>query len=88
MISSQIFYTQKATTTYKGPPMLSNVLEILEDGEWHNYQDIANQAKISEEKVLRVVDFLNEFSLANVDNKERRVKLSPAFLELPTQSSC
>jgi len=64
--------------------MLSSVLEILEDGEWHNYREIANQAGISEETVLRVANFLNEFNLANIDNRERKVKLSPAFLELPT----
>ncbi len=64
--------------------MLSNILGILEDGEWHNYKEIADHAGISEETVLRVVNFLNEFNFANIDDMGRRVKLSSAFLDLPT----
>ncbi|MDH5687274.1 MAG: hypothetical protein OEZ48_05375 [Candidatus Bathyarchaeota archaeon] len=64
--------------------MVSGILEILEDGEWHRYAEIATETGISEEEVLRVVDFLTDFNLAHKDYKERRVKLSPSFLELPT----
>jgi DNA-binding IclR family transcriptional regulator len=64
--------------------MVSSILEILEDGEWHRYAEIATETSISEEEVLRVVDFLTDFNLAHKDHRERRVKLSPSFLELPT----
>ena len=64
--------------------MVSSILEILEDGEWHRYAEIATKTGISEEEVLRVVDFLTDFSLAHNDHRGRRVKLSPGFLELPT----
>ena len=64
--------------------MLSNILRTLEDGRWHLYREIANETGLSEEAILSVFRFLNEFDFVNIDDERRRVKLDSSFLGLPT----
>lgn len=63
---------------------MKHVLVILEDGRWHAFGEIADQAGISEETVSRIAKFLSEYDLADIDDDGKKVKLDPAFLELPT----
>jgi len=63
--------------------VLDDILRILEDGKWHRCTDISDETRVSEDKVLYVARFLNEFGFADFEHEEKRVKLDTDFLKLP-----
>ena len=62
--------------------MLNRILSILEDGDWHEIEEITRKIRISHEEVKEITGFLNKYGFAQVKG-ERRIKLNPEFLRLP-----
>ena len=63
--------------------MFEEILRILEDGRWHEFEEITNETLMNEVKVQGVVKFLNKYGFAQVDSDDKKVRLNPDFLKLP-----
>jgi len=63
--------------------VIEEVVRLLEDGQWHTSIEILRCLNLSEHELERTVNFLKRFSIISLDEKERRMRLDPSFLELP-----
>lgn len=64
------------------PRVMSGMLDLLRDGEWHELAELAEELGIPIEYVREVAEFLVKHEHANFDEEKRRIKLKPDFLEL------
>lgn len=60
---------------------INRVLELLEAGEWVNFNNVAEKAELSESETETVLNFLNRFSFIDLDEKQKRVKATPSMLK-------
>lgn len=60
---------------------INRVLELLEAGEWVNFNNVAEKAGLSESETEMVLNFLNRFSFIDLDEKQKRVKATPSMLK-------
>lgn len=58
---------------------IDDLLELLEDGKWHNTREIMDYSKFHELKVEMVMNFLSEFGFVELDGKGQKVKLAPSL---------
>ena len=63
--------------------MIEEVVSFLEDGSWHALTEMKENLGLSEAKLLKVIRFLERFGFLDVDEEEKKVKLTPSFLQLP-----
>jgi predicted transcriptional regulator len=64
---------------------IDRILEFLRDFQWHSIEEIKKEICISDEKLIKVLYFLQEQSLINKENE--MVRITPkgsTFLELPS----
>ena len=66
-----------------GGPVIEEVIRLLEDGTWHSFSEIKTKSNLPDDRFWKVVQFLKEFDLADIDDKRERVRISSSFLELP-----
>jgi hypothetical protein len=62
--------------------MIKEVIRLLEDGMWHSFSEIKEKSNLTENHFGKVVQFLKEFDLADIDDEQKKAKISPFFLEL------
>jgi hypothetical protein len=67
--------------------MIEEVVRLLEDGAWHSFFEIKTKTNLTEDWFRDVAKFLKDFNLADIDDKQERVKIAPSFLELPRKRS-
>ncbi len=60
---------------------IRQLLDAVEDGEWHSMADIAAELKLRDSDVDKIVAFLEEFGLAEFDG-DGRVKIDSDFRKL------
>ena len=58
---------------------IDDLLELLEDGKWHDTRGIMDYSKFHELKVEMVINFLSEFDFVELDKKGQKVKLTPSL---------
>jgi hypothetical protein len=63
--------------------MIQEVVRLLEDGMWHSFSEIKDKSNLPDDKFGEIIQFLKEFYFVDIDNKQKRVKICPSFLELP-----
>ncbi len=56
------------------------VLASLEDGEWHDLDDISERVQLASFQVKEFLLFLSEFNFVELDVERWRVRTSPAIL--------
>jgi len=61
--------------------LISKVLELLEDGEWHSIEEIQQKTRLSRRELKEVIDFLVKYDFVVVDKYGERIKLSEVFLK-------
>jgi predicted transcriptional regulator len=57
------------------------ILELLEDGRWHTFDEIQQKMHVEADQIHRVIEFLKEYDFITIDNPERRVKLDKVARE-------
>ena len=57
------------------PKGIAEVLEILNDGQWHSIDEIRLKAKLDESQSKKITEFLSEYAFITVDTDKNRVKL-------------
>jgi DNA-binding IclR family transcriptional regulator len=51
------------------------ILELLNDGQWHMLEDVQQKARLNESMTRQVIAFLKEYELIATDKTDSRVKL-------------
>ena len=60
---------------------IDDILKLLEDGKWHDMQEIIADSKFQDLKVKVFMGFLSEYNFVELDKKRQRVKLTPSLFE-------
>jgi len=67
---------------------IDTILERLQDSQWHSLDEIGGYVSLSDDKVKRIIAFLEENEFINFDNDKTRAKIRTTglrFLELPVE---
>jgi len=67
-------------------PTIDQVLELLEDGDWHELKEIGRKSGLQQSKLEAVVDFLEEYEFIHVDKEQQRAKLTHPVLKFLKKS--
>jgi DNA-binding IclR family transcriptional regulator len=68
-------------------PTIDQVLELLEDGDWHELNEITKKSGLQQPKLEAVVDFLEEYEFIHVDKEQQRARLTHPALKFFKKSS-
>ncbi|MGQ9460195.1 MAG: hypothetical protein ACUVRA_03065 [Candidatus Bathyarchaeaceae archaeon] len=58
-------------------PTINDILELLEDGKWHDLNEIKKKTELHELKVKSLTKFLAQYNLIKLDKDGKRAKLDP-----------
>jgi len=67
---------------------LDKILELLQDSQWHSLDEIKARVSLSEDKLKKIVRFLEEQEFISEDKNKGEAKIKPlglTFLELPSE---
>ena len=64
---------------------LEKILELLEDGKWHNLKEINKEVGLPEDNLEEIIGFFAEYEFIQLDKKRRRAKLTHLLLEFLTK---
>ncbi len=67
---------------------LDIVLESLHDSQWHSLDEIAALSSLPEDKLKKIIRFLEEEEFISFDEERERAKIKPlglTFLQLPLE---
>jgi len=59
---------------------INELLELLEDDEWHDLGQVAEAMRLNEFRVELIVSFLAEYEFVSTDKEGRRIRLAPSVL--------
>jgi DNA-binding IclR family transcriptional regulator len=51
------------------------IIQLLENGKWHNLSDIEQETQINRNKVEAITAFLANYNFVKLDEKRQKVKL-------------
>jgi DNA-binding IclR family transcriptional regulator len=66
---------------------LTRLLEILGDGNWHETDQLCHLMDLSDSEVQRIMDFLEKYNFAEVDEAKKRVRIKKDFKRILTQTA-
>ncbi len=49
---------------------------MLNDGKWHDLEDIQCQADIDDTQIMRITDFLKDYNFIVTDTTKKKIKLN------------
>ncbi|HJW98367.1 MAG TPA: hypothetical protein VJ529_04485 [Candidatus Bathyarchaeia archaeon] len=58
------------------PQRIAEMLEILNDGQWHLSAEIKRKMKLTNGQVKQVTDFLREYDFVTVDDASRKIRIN------------
>lgn len=61
-------------------PAIDAILELLENGGWHDLEEISKRTGLDRFKVELLTNFLAEYNFIEIDKKEHRTRLTPPLL--------
>jgi len=59
---------------------IDDILEVLQNGEWHTLKEIAEKKQLRETKLKLIMSFLAEYDFIRLDLATSRIRLSPQLL--------
>ena len=62
-------------------PAIDDILELLEDGKWHNVSDAVKKSRLRESKVEIILGFLAEYKFITLNKEQQKAKLTPTMLK-------
>jgi DNA-binding IclR family transcriptional regulator len=66
-------------------PKLESIIDLLCDGNCHSQSELQKTAQLNEHQTREVVAFLTEFGLAEISDKNKKLKLTVAAKKLFTK---
>jgi len=67
---------------YKMENLNLTVLELLEDGEWHDVNDVSRELGLNVKKLRALLDFLARHDIVRLSDDRQRVRVDPDFKRL------
>ena len=64
---------------------LTKLLEIIDDGKWHETDQLKQLMDLSDCEMQGITDFLGKYDFAEVDDDKKRVKINKDFQRILTQ---
>lgn len=64
---------------------IAEVLEILNDGQWHTVEEIQRKMKLSKSQIQQITRFLKEYEFVTVDVAKKEMKLDEAVRKFLTE---
>ena len=61
--------------------IIDDVLEILEDGRWHDVREAVKKSGLNESKAEAVLGFLAEYNFITLNKEQQKVKLTSTMLK-------
>ena len=58
-------------------PTTDWIMEVLEDGKWHNLSDILEKSQLPNSKIKTIISFLSEYNIIHLDKGLQKIKLTP-----------
>lgn len=62
-------------------PAIDDILELLEDGKWHNVSEAVKKSRLRESKVEIILGFLAEYKFITLNKEQQKAKLTPTMLK-------
>jgi len=62
-------------------PAIDDILELFEDGGWHDVRETINKSKLHESKVEVILGFLAEYKFITLNKEQQKAKLTPTMLK-------
>jgi hypothetical protein len=62
--------------------LIESIMELLKDGKWHDICSIAEELNQSEENVLKIIKFCEEFDFMLHDKTLGRTRVDKEIIEL------
>jgi len=78
-----LFWAGRETT----PKKLAEILEILNDGQWHLLAEIRKKMKLTDSQIKQIADFLREYSFVTLDDVGHKVKINEDVRKFLSQSA-
>lgn len=66
---------------------LAEILEILNDEQWHTLKEIRQQMKMNESQVQQIIKFLKEYNFITVDEAKEAIKIEATVQRFLTQNT-
>jgi len=60
---------------------VDKILELLEDGKWHDIKEIREKSNLQEFTVEMIYGFLAEYAFIDFNKEQQKAKLTPATLK-------
>jgi len=67
---------------YKKENLNLTVLELLEDGEWHDINDVSRELGLNVKKLRALLDLLARHDIVRLSDDRQRVRVDPDFKRL------
>jgi len=68
------------------PSKVTIILELLNDGKWHDTEEMQLRLELSEREFGEIEAFLAKYDFIKADPKNRRVKITRDFRRLQAQA--
>jgi hypothetical protein len=69
------------------PKRIAEMLEILNDGQWHLLAEIKKVMKLTDGQTKQVADFLREYSFVTMDDANSKIKINEDVRKFLSQSA-
>ena len=60
---------------------IDEILELLEDGKWHDTKEVIKKSILQEFKVEMIYGFLAEYAFIDFNKEQQKAKLTPTTLK-------
>lgn len=57
--------------------LTDQVLIFLEDGEWHDLEELSNKVQLNNSKMKKILSFLSDFMFIELDPEGLRARIDP-----------
>jgi DNA-binding IclR family transcriptional regulator len=55
---------------------ISEILEMLGDGQWHRLEEIQERIELNEIQIQQITDFLRAYNFIETDRENKNVKIN------------
>jgi hypothetical protein len=77
MLSNKFEVNEDKETLY-----VTKVLKALSDGDWHNFDELHSKTNMSNDTLLRIVNFYRDFGFVEISIGGEAAKLDKDYLKL------
>jgi len=69
------------------PMRIAEILEILNDGQWHLLTEVKKKMKLTDDQVKQIADFLQEYDFVEIKDADKKIKIGEDVLKFLSQTA-